>query len=152
VFAYLPGYRHASLLRHELTHLITFQEWGQTPHGPWLVEGLAVWAAGGCQGHSSDALAAGALARGALVPLTRLAASFRDVPEDVAMPQAGSVVGFFIEREGLSALRQLWQASAAGAAHPLGASGPSIEAAWLNRIRRATAATIDIPRVMREGC
>lgn len=28
VFIYTPGYRHTSLLRHELTHLYTFQRWG----------------------------------------------------------------------------------------------------------------------------
>jgi hypothetical protein len=151
VFTYLAGYRHESLLRHELTHLMTFQNWGQTRQGPWLIEGLAVWAAGGCQGHSSDALAAGVLARGGLVPLTRLASSFRELPEDVAMSQAGSLVGFLIERDGIARLKARWQGSAE-VNHPLGSSGAAIEAAWIDRLRQITPATIDIPRVMKEGC
>ena len=151
VFAYVPGYRNDTLLRHELTHLLTFDEWGQTRQGRWLIEGVAAWVTNGCQGHSSDALAAGALARGALVPLARLATSFRELPEDVAMSEAGSIVGFLIERSGISGLKALWQRQP-GVDHPLGSDGAAIERAWLQRIRGAAPATIDIPRVMKEGC
>ena len=150
-FAYVPGYRHDTLLRHELTHLLTFQDWGPTRQGPWLIEGVAAWVTNGCQGHSSDALAAGVFARGALVPLTRLASSFRELPEDVAMSEAGSIVGLLIERGGLARVRALWQ-NAPGGSHPLGSEGPEIEAAWRERIRRATPATIDVSRAIKEGC
>jgi len=62
VFVYTRGYHLTPLLRHELTHLYTFELWGAPRRGQWLVEGVGVWAAGKCQGHSPDELAAGALA------------------------------------------------------------------------------------------
>ena len=57
-----------------------------------------MYAAGKCQEHLPDELAAGALARGTLVPIRQLAAAFQDLAEDVAMPQAGSIVGFEVRR------------------------------------------------------
>jgi hypothetical protein len=152
VFAYLPGYRIATLVRHELTHLYAYQMWGATHVGPWLVEGLAVWAAGPCQGFSNDALAAGALADQRLPSLTDLAGRFRQLDETVAMPQAGSVVGFLIEREGLSAVRDRWRRSHHATGHPVGENGASIEAAWLAKLRTVRPASLDLKRLMAEGC
>jgi hypothetical protein len=152
VLSYIAGYHNHFVMRHELTHLFVYQLWGTTRNDAWLTEGLAVWAGGPCQGRSPDEITAGALARGAFVPLTRLASSFRDVPEDVAMSEAGSIVGFLIDRDGIVAMRDRWQRGPARTDHPLGADGAAIEAAWLARVKRATPATLDIPRLIREGC
>ncbi|HEX8243901.1 MAG TPA: hypothetical protein VF541_10405, partial [Longimicrobium sp.] len=102
---------------------------------------------GPCQGHSPDALAAGLLARGALPSAARLARDFRALPEDVAMPAAGSLVGFLRRREGLDGLRARWRSSAA-AAIPDSAT----EAAWRAHLASVAPATLDVARVMREGC
>lgn len=151
VFVVTPGYRYASLLRHELTHLYTFEAWGAPRAGRWLVEGFAAWAAGACQGHSPDELAAGAVARGALVPMTELAQHFDRVPEDVAMPEAASVVGFLVRRDGLETVRRRW-AEDAGTVHPLGENGTALEQAWLDQLSRVRPAALDIPRLLAEGC
>jgi hypothetical protein len=151
VFVVTPGYRYGSLLRHELAHLYAFEAWGAPRAGRWLVEGFAAWAAGLCQGHSPDELAAGAAARRALVPLTELASSFDRVAEEVAMSQAGSIVGFFVRREGLDAVRRRWR-EAPGRVHPLGRNGPALEAAWLDELTRVPPATLDVPRLLVEGC
>jgi hypothetical protein len=151
VFVVTPGYRYASLLRHELAHLYTFEVWGAPRAGRWLVEGFAAWVAGSCQGHSPDELVAGAVARGALVPLTELADHFDRVAEDVAMPEAASVVGFLVRREGLDTIRRRW-AEEPGTVHPLGQNGPALEEAWLDELSRVRPATLDIPRLLVEGC
>jgi hypothetical protein len=151
-FVYTPGYRYTTLLRHELTHLFAFQLWGNTTAGPWLVEGLAVWSAGECQGHTADEFAAGARARGELVPLKHLAARFREVSEAVAMPQAGSIVGFLIRREGLTSVAQRWRRPASPHEHPLGPDGMSLERAWLDGLQHVRPAHPDIPRLIKEGC
>jgi hypothetical protein len=151
VFVVSPGYHYGSLLRHELAHLYAFEAWGAPRAGRWLVEGFAAWAAGLCQGHSPDELAAGVAARGALVSLTQLAGNFDHVAEDVAMPQAGSVVGFLIRREGLDAVRRRWR-EAATTGHPLGQNGPILEAAWLDGLRLVRPATLDLGRLLAEGC
>lgn len=152
VLSYTAGYHNFSLMRHELTHLFVYQLWGTMRNDAWLTEGLAVWAGGTCQGHSPDEITAGSLSRGALVPLSRLASNFRELPEDVAMSQAGSIVGFLIDRDGIAAMKERWQRGPAGTDHPLGADGAAIEAAWLARVKRATPATLDVPRLIREGC
>ncbi|HSE43845.1 MAG TPA: hypothetical protein VLA89_00795, partial [Gemmatimonadales bacterium] len=145
VFVVTPGYRYGSLLRHELAHLYTFETWGAPRAGRWLVEGFAAWAAGSCQGHSPDELAAGAIARRTLVPLTELAGNFDRVAEDVAMPQAGSVVGFLVRQDGLDAVRSRWR-EAPAAGHPLGPNGPALEATWLAELNGTRPATLDVPR------
>lgn len=152
VLSYTVGYHNQFLMRHELTHLYVYQLWGTTRNDAWLTEGLAVWAGGPCQGRSPDEITAGALARGAFVPLTRLASSFRDVPEDVGMSEAGSIVGFLIDRDGIRAMKDRWQRGTTGSDHPLGPGGAATEAAWLARVKRATPATLDVPRLIREGC
>lgn len=151
VFVHTAGYRYATLLRHELAHLYTFEVWGAPRAGRWLVEGFAVWAAGSCQGHSPDELAAGAVARRALVPLTELASNFDRVGEEVAMPQAGSMVGFLVRREGLGTVRRRWR-DAPSTGHPLGRNGPALEAAWLVELSRVRPASIDVARLLAEGC
>jgi hypothetical protein len=151
VFVVTAGYRYGSLLRHELAHLYTFEAWGAPRSGRWLVEGFAAWAAGSCQGHSPDELAAGAVARRTLVPLTDLSGNFDHVTEEVAMPQAGSIVGFLVRHEGLDAVGRRWR-EVPGTGHPLGENGPALEAAWLDELSHVRPATLDVSRVLDEGC
>ena len=152
VFAYIRGYNTGALLRHELTHLYTFQYWGAPRVGAWLVEGIAVWEGGLCQGHTPDELAAGARANRGFVPLTELARRFRELPEDVAMPEAGSIAGFLLRREGIRGIRDRWIRRNEGGAHPLGRGGPAVEAAWIAHISSVRPALLDIPRMLHRGC
>lgn len=151
VFVVSRGYHYGSLLRHELTHLYTFELWGTPRAGRWLVEGVAAWMAGTCQRHTNDALAAGVLVNDAFVSLTQLAQQFERTAEDVAMPEAGSAVGYLVQNEGLEAAKTLWQQSAP-VGHPLGERGSAFEAAWRDEVRRAKPAKLDVPRLMIEGC
>jgi len=152
VFVYTREYHLTPLLRHELTHLYTFELWGATQTGRWMVEGMGVWAAGKCQEHSPDELAAGALARGKLVPIRQLTAAFQDLAEDVAMPQAASIIGFLIRRGGLAAVQDLWKRETPPTEHPLGPHGTRLEEAWLDSLKGVRPATLDVPRLLREGC
>jgi hypothetical protein len=147
-FVWMPGYR--TPLRHELAHLYTFQRWGRPAAGAaatWLVEGIGAWAGGPCLGESPDALAAGLLARGRLPSVAELSARFRDLDEDVAMPSAGSLTGFMHAREGIAGLRARWR-SAPGESLP----DSGLSAAWRTHVAGVRPGTLDIARVLREGC
>jgi hypothetical protein len=147
-FVWTPDYR--APLRHELAHLYTFERWGRPAAGDsaaWLVEGTGAWAGGACLGKSSDALASGLLARGALPPVDSLALHFRGLAEDVGMPAAGSLTRFIRAREGVAGLRARWRA---GFRNMLPDS--AMYAAWRRHITSIPPATLDIVRVMKEGC
>lgn len=111
-----------------------------------------MWAAGGCQDHSPDELAAGVLARGALVPLRQLATTFRDIGEDIAMPEAGSIVAFLVRQGGLSEVQRHWQRETSPREHPLGPDGAKVEKTWLDHVARIPPASVDVPRALKEGC
>jgi hypothetical protein len=151
VFVASPGYHVASIMRHELTHLYTLGVWGSAAGGRWIVEGVAGMFAGACQGQTPDALAAGLLRAGRLPAVDSLARAFPRLAEDVAVPAASSLVGFVRREGGIAAIRQLWN-QPAGASHPLGANGASLERAWRQSLDKVAPGSLDIPRVMREGC
>lgn len=151
VFVVTPGYRYGSLLRHELAHLYSFVAWGPPHAGRWLVEGFAAWTAGRCQGYTPDQLAAGAMAQGRLASLSDLTRDFDRLAEDVAVPQAASIVGFLVRHEGLEAVRRRWS-EPPGPGHPLGANEPDLESAWRDELTRVSPASLDVPRLLQEGC
>jgi hypothetical protein len=147
-FVWTSGYR--APLRHELAHLYTFLRWGQPPAGAaaaWIVEGIGAWAAGPCQGKSPDALAAGLLTSGRLPSVAELSTRFRELDEDVAMPSAGSLVGFIHARQGITGLRAQWD-SAPGESLP----DSGLIEAWRTHVATVLPATLDIARVLQEGC
>ena len=147
-FVWARGYR--APLRHELAHLYTFERWGRPAAGDsatWLVEGIGAWVGGPCQGHSADALAAGLLSRGALPSVADLAGRFRALPEDVALPAAGSLTHFLHLREGVAGLRARWRSGPAAVL-----PDSEMEAAWRAQLASVPPAWLDIARVMQEGC
>lgn len=147
-FVWTSGFR--APLRHELAHLYSFQRWGQPVAGAaatWLVEGIGAWAGGPCLGESPDALAAGLLARGRLPSVEELSARFRDLGEEVAMPTAGSLTAFIHTREGIAGLRARWRA---GPNEMLPDS--ALTAAWRTHVAGVRPGTLNIARVLQEGC
>ena len=147
-FVWTSGYR--APLRHELAHLYTFQRWGQPPAdaaATWLVEGIGAWAGGPCVGESPDALAAGLLTSGRLPSVEELSARFRELDEDVAMPSAGSLIGFIHAQEGIAGLRARW---GSGLGELLPDSGLSV--AWRTYLAGVRPGTLNIARVLQEGC
>lgn len=152
VFVAAPGYRLRTLLKHELTHLYTYQTWGSPNAGAWLIEGIAVWVAGPCQGKAVDALAAGALTDHRLAPLNELIGRFRELPEDPAFFEAGSLAGFILREEGIAGIRRRWSARDPQAGHPLGPNGDDLETQWRQLLARTEPATLDIPALIASGC
>ena len=147
-FVWSRGYR--APLRHELAHLYTFNRWGAPAardSAAWLVEGIGVWAGGPCQGHSADALAADLLRTGRLPTIQQLATTFRALPEEAAMPAAGSLTEFLYSREGIAGLRRRWAASAREQL-----PDDATEAAWRAHVQSIRPESLDVRRVMREGC
>lgn len=147
-FLWASGYR--APLRHELAHLYTFERWGRPAAGDsatWLVEGIGAWAGGACQGHSPDALAAALLARRLLPTVEQLAVGFRSLPEERAFPAAASLTQFLHTRESIAGLRKRW-----GAGHREALPETQVEATWHAHLRTIRPESLDVARVIREGC
>jgi hypothetical protein len=137
---------------HEIMHALTLKLWGLPPGGPWISEGVATWAAGPCQGHTADAIAAGFLRDGTLPPLRDLAARFRRFDEMHGYVTAASAVAFVARSGGPAAVRARWQARPSPGAHPLGADGDAVEAAWRRHLASVRPARFDVARLRRHGC
>lgn len=151
VFVAGPGYR--PFVRHELTHVYSFARWGRLATSEWISEGLAALAEGPCQGHTIDALAAGYVARKEIPSLDTLTRSFRSIPELPGYYTAGSLVDFIRSREGIVAIRAIWQGTRAGfETNPLGPRAAEIEREWRAYLATVVPATLDVPRLDREGC
>jgi hypothetical protein len=138
--------------RHEIMHALTLARWGTHRAGSWLSEGVAVWAAGTCQGKSVDAIAAGFLQRGELLPLPELAARFGEVDEHNAQMTAGSAVGFVVRTRGKVYVEALWKYRPALGEHPLGPEGAVLEREWRAHLATVRPATVHPERLRRRGC
>jgi hypothetical protein len=149
-FVVLPG--RAPAFRHEIMHALSLSLWGTHRAGSWLSDGVATWAAGTCQGRSVDAVAAGFLARGELLPLPELAARFWEMDELHAYLSAGSAVGHVARTGGNAAVEALWKHDPAAGEHPLGPDGVRMEAAWRAHLATIPAATVDTLLLRRHGC
>jgi hypothetical protein len=138
--------------RHEIMHALSLKLWGTARSASWLAEGVATWAGGGCHGHGNDAIAAGFLRDGTLPPLDSLAARFWEVDELHAYVTAASAVEFVARSGGASAVEALWKMDPRAAAHPLGAGGEEMEAAWRRHLASVPPARIDLERLRQRGC
>ena len=147
-FVLLPGREPA--FRHEIMHALSLALWGTHRAGSWLSDGVATWAGGTCQGRPVDAIAAGFLERGELLPLTELAARFWEVDELHAYLSAGSAVGHVARTRGNAAVAALWRQ--APGSHPLGAGGAALEAEWRAHLATLPAATVDTALLRLHGC
>lgn len=149
-FVVLPA--RAPAFRHEIMHALSLALWGTHRAGTWLSDGVATWAAGTCQGKSVDAIVAGFIARGELLPLIELAARFWEVDELHAYLSAGSAVSHVARTGGNAAVQALWKHDPAAGEHPLGPDGAGMEAAWRAHLAAVPAATVDTVLLRRQGC
>ena len=152
VFIAGPGYK--PLIRHELTHAISFVRWGELRGSQWLSEGLATLTQGNCQGHSTDEIAAGFLAKGNLPSVASMLHDFRSIGELQGYIGAASFADHVRRRFGVSTLRALWQGRAPDSltndlAKP---NGGNAEREWRAALRGIAAANLDSVRLYREGC
>lgn len=150
ILVILPGIRPA--FRHEIMHALSLSLWGTQRTGTWVSEGVATWAAQMCQGKSVDAIAAGFLRKGRLLPLPKLAATFWEVDEAQAYFTAGSAIGYLVRTRGNAAVEALWRQSPAGLEHPLGVDGPAIEGRWRAHLASIPAAELDMVMLRKRGC
>lgn len=146
----LPGIRPA--FRHEIMHALSLSLWGTQRTGTWISEGVATWATAMCQGHSVDAIAAGFLQKGRLLPLPELAATFWEVDELRAYFTAGSAIGYLARTRGNAAVEALWRQSPDGLKHPLGEDGAEIERTWRAHLASIPVAELDMVTLRKSGC
>ncbi|HEX6908810.1 MAG TPA: hypothetical protein VF142_00365 [Longimicrobium sp.] len=142
----------APAFRHEIMHALSLTLWGPHRAGSWLSDGVAAWAAGSCQGKSVDAIAAGFLQRGELLPLAELAGRFWEVDELRAYMSAASAVNHLARTRGNAAVAALWKQRASPGGHPLGEDGARLERAWRAHLATLPPATVDTAQLRRHGC
>jgi hypothetical protein len=152
VFIAGPGYK--PLIRHELTHAISYVRWGELRGGVWLSEGLAALTQGKCQGQTPDEIAAGYLASGKLPSVAAMLHDFRRIGELQGYIGAASFIDHLRRRYGISTLRELWQGRAPDSltndlAKP---NGGNAEREWRAELGTITPANLDSARLYREGC
>lgn len=150
IFVYNAGYN--PFLLHELTHLYTHHAWGQPRHR-WITEGLAMLASGSCQGHTVDEIAHGFEKQGKLVFWPEFPNEFDRMDEVRANVQAASMVNYLMSRWGMEIVREVWTAEDwSGIEDTYQTSVIELEARWLQRIRAAKPAILDVERLRKEGC
>jgi len=140
------------LFRHEIMHALSLKLWGTPRTASWLSEGVATWAQDRCQGHGVDAIAAGFLRDGRLPALGELANRFWEIDEMHAYITAGSAVAFVAHAGGAGAVEALWKLDPQANAHPLGAGGVEMEAAWRRHLGSIPPARLDTARLRQHGC
>ena len=152
VFIAGPGYK--PLIRHELTHAISFVRWGELRGGQWLSEGLATLTQGNCQGHSPDEIAAGYLAKGNLPSVASMLRDFRRIGELQGYIGAASFANHIRRRFGIAMLRALWQGRAPDSVTNdfANTNGGNAEREWRTELRGIASANLDSARLYREGC
>jgi hypothetical protein len=118
------GIQTWSYFTHEGTHalaqdLIQPKEEGQGGPDGVLTEGLAVWASGGhYRLEPIDARAAVIAGSDRFIPLAELRAGpFYDFQHEISYMEAGSFVGFLIERYGLDKFKELYGQATSDASH-----------------------------------
>ena len=152
VFIAGPGYK--PLIRHELTHEVSFVRWGELRGGLWLSEGLATLAQGNCQGHSPHEIAAGYLASGKLPSVASMLHDFRSIGELQGYIATASFADHLRQRYGSSTLRALWQGRAPDSltSDLVKPDGGNAEREWHGGLRTIAPANLDSTRLYREGC
>jgi hypothetical protein len=127
-------------LRHEVMHLLSWRLWGK-PATPWLGEGLAMVAAGGCGGYTPSAIAAELGREGKLVPLETLWHKFNYAWESGALyySEAASLVDYIDRTYGRTRLRAFWPTGAYDAIKQrLGVDLSTLERDWRADLARQT--------------
>ena len=118
---------------HEITHVITFQRLGDA-HEALMGEGIAVWLDHG--GNDYHAFSADLLATDQLVPLYHLLGDGSD-GSAAAYYEAGSFVGFLLDRSDPATFRQVYTSQDLDAAlqQVFGADLVSLEKRWITTLR-----------------
>ena len=138
--------------RHEIMHALSLKLWGRMREVSWMAEAVATWAAGSCQGHPVDAVAAGFLRDGTLPPFDDLASRFWEIDELHGYITGGSAIAFVARTDGPAAVEALWKRGPRPGEHPLGPRGAEIEAAWRRHLAATPPAAIDTVRLRLHGC
>jgi hypothetical protein len=130
--------------RHEVMHVVSRRAWGWT--GPaWLVEGLATFADGQCQGTTLVAAARDILQREPTVTAEEVMERFVEMwrtDRGRAYVLAGTLIGSLWESRGRDGVRRLWQRAdtlRAASASPLLRSDLTRE--WRAHVERAAGST-----------
>lgn len=142
--------------RHEIAHVISHTLWGRSfdwSTTGWMSESLATYVGGPCSGYEIDEIAGYLERQGELIPLDSLARRFRSYNDLVAYLQAGSFLGFLLDRYGVPRVRALWERGIESFEAVIGKPPAAADAEWREHLR----AVYPEPRVVwaplkLEGC
>jgi hypothetical protein len=126
-------------LRHELSHVLTFQAWGR-PAEPsaWLTEGIATTTESSCAGHEIRAVSKRLLIAGVLPPIQTVTKQFRSLPLGIAYVAAGSFMEYLEYRVAPDIAPRLWRAGSDSLPALTRLTWKQLEDGWHEYLRKAT--------------
>jgi hypothetical protein len=143
--------------RHEVMHLVSRRVWG-VGHGMWLVEGLATFADGRCQGSTIRAVGRDLLASRRTLITNDLLTGFEPLwrsDRASAYVLTGTLVDYLWASHGRDGVRRLWQgADTLSEAAVLPGLGGELTAGWRAYVARVagTSPGLESATFARLGC
>ncbi|MEM8488160.1 MAG: hypothetical protein AAF564_21600 [Bacteroidota bacterium] len=135
----LNGEKRRGAERHEIMHIVSTMRWGQPAGartleewlpGGWLREGLATYADNYCGSSTIRETALAMYKAGDIIPVDSLANAFLNQDDLSAYIQAGTLMQYLIETEGIEKYRLFWEGGNASFETVYGRSLDILEAAW----------------------
>jgi hypothetical protein len=131
-----------ALTRHEVMHVVAGRAWGPSApsSGVWLIEGLATFADGRCQGTTIAAVGRDILKLEPTLSAEALMSRFEDMwktDRGRAYVLAGTFVGSLWESRGRDGVRRLWQGSDTLKHSSFPGSRDDLTTEWRAHVRRA---------------
>jgi len=126
------------LLRHEMTHVVAHQLWGDVTRSQdanWLTEGVAVWVGGNCARVATREAAALLRNADSLPSLAAMRGPFYQLSEVPAYVGAASIVAYVAERYGTASLAHLWRDGLDAFVRTRGIALPAFERGWHSYLR-----------------
>jgi hypothetical protein len=146
-----------AMTRHEVMHVVARRAWG-LGREPWLIEGLATFADGRCQGSTIRAVGRDLLARRPSVIANDVLARFEPLRRSdraAAYVLAGTLVDYLWAERGREGVRRIWQGSdTLSDVAVLPGLGGGLTAGWRAYVSRIAGASVGLDSVafQRLGC
>lgn len=152
-----------SYARHEVMHAVAFRVWGaRRPPAKWMVEGLATFADGLCQGVPIAIVARDLLRQEPMLTVREVTEQFSrlaEVDRAKAYVLASSVIAFLWQTRGREGVQRVWQGTdslgqPALAALGLGNAGADLTPAWRSHTEQIAGAQpgVRADALRRHGC
>jgi hypothetical protein len=146
----------APINRFDIMQVLSYSVWGPPNDSGaqgFMLQGLAMLAAGSCGSQTIDELAANICETGKAIPIDSLVANLASHPGLRSRIQAASFIGHLIDTYGPPKVRQLWSGGFHKFTDVFDKSPASIDKEWRSKVSAAfPKASVDWRRLDVKGC